>query len=380
MGTATGEWYVTEPPAKRRALITGITGQIGSYLAEYLLSAPAGQQYEVHGVLRRTSTPSTTRIDHIRDSLQLHYADLTDPASLYRVLARVQPDEIYNLAAQSHVKVSFETPASTADATGQGFLNLLEAAQQICPGARVYQASSSEQFGNVHLSLFPITEHHPFRPASPYAAAKTFAHNLARVYRESFGMFVACGIVFNTESPRRGINFVTRKITQGVARIATGRDRTPIKLGNLDATRDWMHARDTVRGIHAILQQKEAEDFVLATGVETSVREFLKMAFYWMGIPIEFRGKGKHEHAVVTADADLPHVACEKSQIVAVIDEYYYRPNDVQRLRGDSSKAREKLGWSPEISLEELIQKMVLEDHCAIDPRMRKLNLERLEK
>lgn len=346
----------------RRALITGITGQIGSYLAEYLLSLG----YEVHGLLRRTSLPSTSRIEHIRDSLQLHYGDLTDPASLFRLLDRLQPAEIYNLAAQSHVKVSFEAPASTADATGQGFLNLLEAAQLMCPSARVYQASSSEQFGNACPNQFPITEATPFRPASPYAAAKQFAHNLSRIYRESFGMFVACGIVFNTESPRRGLNFVTRKITHGVARIAAGTDPAPLRLGNLDATRDWQHARDTVRGIHAILQQKQPDDFILASGRETSVREFLRLAFFARGIPIEFRGQGEHEHAIVSPSAKFSHVAYEPAQTVAVIDPYYQRPTDVQRLCGDSSKAREQLGWVPEITLERLIVEMVQADVRAI--------------
>lgn len=344
----------------RRALITGITGQIGSYLAEHLLGPEhhtyVGPRYEVHGTIRRTSTPSTTRIDHIRDLLHLHYADLTDPASLYRVLARVQPDEIYNLAAQSHVKVSFEAPCSTADATGAGFLNLLEAAQFVCPKARIYQASSSEQFGNTRAEEFPITEKTPFRPASPYAASKVFAHNLARVFRESYGMFVACGIVFNTESPRRGNNFVTRKITQGIARIAAGRDSSPIKLGNLDATRDWMHAKDCVRGIHAILQHKEPDDFVLATGRETSVRDFLRLACEQEGIPIDFRGQGLYEHASVTGFGP------RTGQTIATIDPYYYRPCDVQRLRGDSSKARELLGWQPEISLEQLVAEMVASD------------------
>lgn len=343
---------------EKHALITGITGQIGSYLAEYLLSLG----YSVHGLVRRTSTSSTSRIDHIRDSLQLHYGDICDPASLIRLLDRVQPAEIYNLAAQSHVKVSFEAPCSTNDATGTGFLNLLEAAQFACPQARIYQASSSEQFGNASASDFPITEATPFRPASPYACSKQFAHNLARVYRDSFGMFVACGIVFNTESPRRGLNFVTRKITHGVARLSTGRDSAPIKLGNLDATRDWMHARDCVRGIHAILQQKRADDFVLATGKEASVREFLQMAFAARGMAIEFRGQGKHEHAVIVDSDHSGDSVAKIGQTVAVIDEYHHRPNDVRRLRGDASKAAGQLGWAPRVKLSELVDEMVSED------------------
>ena len=308
----------------RRALITGITGQDGSYLAELLLA----KGYEVHGIIRRSSTFSTGRIEHLYDRLHLHYGDVTDGSGLYGLLRKVQPNEVYNLAAQSHVRVSFDQPSYTANATGLGTLALLEAVRDVAPGARVYQASSSEQFGN---EPSPQSEATAFRPRSPYACAKVFAHHLAVNYRESYGLHVSCGILFNHESPRRGETFVTRKIAQAVARIAAGKqDR--VALGNLDARRDWGFAGDYVEAMWLMLQQETPDDYVIATGECHSVEEFGDLAFGSVGLNFQ------------------RHVQ---------FDARYYRPAEVDELCGDASKAMAVLGWKPRVSFPALVRMMV---------------------
>lgn len=307
-----------------RALITGITGQDGSYLAELLLA----KGYEVHGIIRRSSTFSTGRIEHIYDRLHLHYGDVTDGSSLCRLVRTIHPDEVYNLAAQSHVRVSFDQPSYTANATGLGTLALLEAVRDVAPEARVYQASSSEQFGNEPA---PQSEATAFRPRSPYACAKVFAHHIAVNYRESYGLHVSCGILFNHESPRRGETFVTRKIAQAVARITAGKqDR--VALGNLDARRDWGFAGDYVGAMWLMLQQERPDDYVIATGETHSVREFLDVACDRVGLD----PKAIVEH-----------------------DPRYDRPAEVDCLLGDASKAKAALGWSPRVGFVDLVHMMV---------------------
>jgi len=321
--------------SSKKALVTGITGQDGSYLAELLLE----KGYEVHGLVRRSSSFNTWRIDHVRDRLVLHYGDLVDQNSLVRTLELVGPDEIYNLASQSHVKVSFEMPEYTANVTGLGVLRVLDAVRELGLPTRVYQAGSSEMFGLVQET--PQTERTPFHPRSPYAAAKVFGHWLAVNYREGYGLHVSNGILFNHESPRRGENFVTRKITMGIAAIKLGRAQE-LRLGNLDAKRDWGYARDYVEAMWLMLQQPKADDYVVATGETHSVREFLEEAFSHVGLDWQ-----KH----------------------VVVDPKYFRPAEVDLLLGDPKKAREVLGWRPRVTFSELVRLMVDADLEALKSR-----------
>ena len=338
----------------KRALITGITGQDGAYLAEFLL----GKGYEVHGIKRRASSFNTDRIDHLYQDphesgvrLRLHYGDLTDATNLIRIVQQVQPDEIYNLAAQSHVAVSFETPEYTANSDALGTLRILEAIRILGleKKTRFYQASTSEMFGKVHE--IPQRETTPFYPRSPYGAAKVYGHWITVNYREAYGIFACSGILFNHESPLRGETFVTRKITRGLARIHLGLD-TCLYLGNLDSLRDWGHARDYVRAQWLILQQAEPEDFVIATGEQHSVREFVTRAGAQLGMNIEWQGRGIDEQGVDT----------QTGRTVVKVDPRYFRPTEVDTLLGDATKARTKLGWKPEISFDELVREMVAED------------------
>lgn len=348
----------------KTALITGITGQDGAYLAELLLS----KGYMVHGLKRRASLINTSRIDHLYQDpheqhvrFKLHYGDMTDSSNLIRLVQETQPDEIYNLAAMSHVKVSFDTPEYTANADGIGTLRLLEAIRILgrVKQTKLYQASTSELYGLVQE--IPQRETTPFYPRSPYAVAKLYAYWITVNYREAYGMFACNGILFNHESPLRGETFVTRKITRGVAAIIL-KLQDCLYLGNLDAHRDWGHARDYVEGMWRILQQEEPEDFVLATGVTTPVREFVRLAFLELGIQIDFFGSGVDEKGIV--------VACENDEcqlppgkIVVAIDPAYFRPSEVQLLIGDPSKAKEKLGWQPQYDLPEIIKEMVQFDY-----------------
>jgi GDPmannose 4,6-dehydratase len=311
--------------ATRKAFITGITGQDGSYLAELLLE----KGYEVHGLVRRSSSFNTWRIDHIRDRIALHYGDLVDQNSLLRTLSAVAPDEVYNLAAQSHVKVSFEMPEYTTDVTGQGVLRLLDAVHDLKLPARVYQAGSSEMFGLVQET--PQSERTPFYPRSPYGVSKVFGHWMAVNYRESYGIHVSNGILFNHESPRRGENFVTRKITMGLAAIKQGRAKE-LRLGNLDAKRDWGFAGDYVEAMWRMLQQEKPDDYVIATGETHSVREFVEESFGYAGVDWK-----KH----------------------VVIDEKYFRPAEVDLLLGDPTKAKKALGWQPKVGFKALVKLMV---------------------
>jgi GDPmannose 4,6-dehydratase len=338
----------------KKALITGVTGQDGSYLAELLLD----KGYEVHGTKRRASSFNTQRIDHIyRDQheagarLKLHYGDLSDSSNLVRLVKEIEPDEIYNLAAQSHVKVSFETAEYTADADGLGTLRLLEAVKLLGmeKQTRFYQASTSELFGKVRET--PQRETTPFYPRSPYAAAKLYAYWIVVNYREAYGMYACNGILFNHESPRRGETFVTRKITRAAARIKCGLEKE-LFLGNLDSKRDWGHAEDYVEGMWRMLQQKEAEDFVLATGRTTTIRDFVCMAFREAGYELEWTGKGVQEKGL---DA-------KTGTVLVSVDPTYFRPTEVELLLGDASKAREKLGWTPSHSLEDLVKDMMASD------------------
>ncbi|MCG5534304.1 GDP-mannose 4,6-dehydratase [Halorhodospira sp. 9621] len=348
----------------KTALITGITGQDGSYLAEFLLS----KGYEVHGIKRRASSFNTERVDHIYQDPHetdqrfiLHYGDLTDTSNLTRILQEVQPDEVYNLAAQSHVAVSFEAPEYTADVDALGTLRLLEAIRLLGfeQRTRFYQASTSELYGLVQET--PQNEATPFYPRSPYAAAKLYAYWIVVNYREAYGLYACNGILFNHESPRRGETFVTRKITRGLAHIAQGLDER-LYLGNLDALRDWGHARDYVRMQWLMLQQEQPDDFVIATGQQCSVREFVRLSARELGIELAFHGEGAEEYAVVTAvhGDDAPKVAV--GDVIVEVDPRYFRPTEVETLLGDPSKARRELGWEPEISLETMIQEMVDED------------------
>ncbi|MCL4490591.1 MAG: GDP-mannose 4,6-dehydratase [Nitrospirae bacterium] len=339
---------------KKRALITGITGQDGAYLAEFLLN----KGYEVHGIKRRSSSINTSRIDHLykdpheKDvSLFLHYGDMTDSTNLIRIIQEVQPDEIYNLAAQSHVKVSFETPEYTANADAVGTLRLLEAIRllKLDNKTRFYQASTSELYGKAQE--VPQKETTPFYPRSPYAAAKLYAYWITVNYREAYGIFACNGILFNHESPIRGETFVTRKITRAVARIKLGLQKK-LFLGNLNAKRDWGHAQDYVEGMWLILQQSEPDDFVLATGKTHSIREFLGLAFKEVGIEIEWEGEGVDEKGINK----------ETGEILVQVDPKYFRPTEVDILLGDNTKAREKLGWSPKHTLKDLVRSMVAAD------------------
>ena len=333
------------------ALITGITGQDGSYLAELLLD----KGYEVHGIKRRASLIKTDRVDHLYHDphfkglpFYLHYGDMTDSTNLIRIIQETQPDEIYNLAAQSHVQVSFETPEYTADVDALGVLRMLEAIRILGleKKTRFYQASTSELYGKVVET--PQNEDTPFYPRSPYAAAKLYAYWITKNYREAYGMFAVNGILFNHESPRRGETFVTRKITRAAVRIAKGVQKK-LFLGNLNAKRDWGHAKDYAEGMWLMLQQEQPEDLVLATGETTSVRDFCEMAFKHAGIAIEWRGEGVNEHGINKADGE----------VIIEVDPQYFRPTEVDLLLGDPSKAKELLGWEFSYSIEDLVKEMV---------------------
>ena len=346
------------------ALITGITGQDGSYLAEFLLE----KGYLVHGIKRRSSLFNTQRVDHIYEDPQienarfkLHYGDLSDTSNLIRIVQETQPDEIYNLGAQSHVAVSFESPEYTADVDAMGTLRLLEAIRILGleKKTRFYQASTSELYGLVQET--PQKETTPFYPRSPYAVAKMYAYWITVNYREAYGMYACNGILFNHESPRRGETFVTRKITRGLANIAQGLD-TCLYMGNIDALRDWGHAKDYVRMQWMMLQQNQPEDFVIATGVQFSVRQFIQWSAKELGITLRFEGKGVDEKATVISIQGDNAPGLKVGDVVVQIDPRYFRPTEVETLLGDPSKAREKLGWVPEITVQEMCAEMVRED------------------
>jgi len=331
---------------RRTALITGITGQDGSYLAEFLLS----KEYTVHGIIRRSSSFNTGRIDHIFDQVTLHYGDLVDSSNLCSIIAKVRPDEIYNLGAQSHVKVSFEEPEYTAQTDGLGTLRMLEALRTcgLEKTTRLYQASTSELFGLVQE--IPQKETTPFYPRSPYAVAKLYGYWIVVNYREAYDMFCVNGILFNHESPRRGGTFVTKKVTQAVAAILAGRQEKLV-LGNIDSLRDWGHARDYVKAMWMMLQADKPEDFVCATGKQYSVRQFVTLSFEMMGKPITWRGKAENEEGID-----------ETGKVVVKISEKYYRPTEVETLLGDPTKMKEKLGWTPDVPFKALVLDMLRAD------------------
>lgn len=357
------------------ALITGITGQDGAYLAEYLIK----KGYVVHGIKRRSSMFNTDRIDHLYQdphvenrNLVLHYGDLTDSLNLTRIIGEVQPDEIYNLAAMSHVKVSFDTPEYTANADGLGVLRILEAVRllKLVEKTRIYQASTSELYGLVQE--VPQRETTPFYPRSPYAVAKLYGYWITVNYREAYGMHASNGILFNHESPLRGETFVTRKVTRAVSRIALGIQKQ-VYLGNLDSKRDWGHAKDYVRAMHLILQQDQPDDYVIATGVTTSIRDFVRMAFAEIGAQLEFRGTGVEEVALLSGiDESLFNKVVEESyltdfkqrigSVVVGVDPQYFRPTEVDLLIGNAEKAKKKLGWEPVYSLTDLVHDMMVSD------------------
>jgi len=348
----------------KKALITGVTGQDGSYLAEFLLQ----KGYEVHGIKRRASSFNTQRVDHIyqdphvdHKNFVLHYGDLSDGSNLTRILQEVQPDEVYNLGAQSHVAVSFESPEYTADVDGLGTLRLLEAIRLLGleKKTRFYQASTSELFGEVQET--PQRETTPFYPRSPYAVAKMYAYWIVVNYRESYGMHACNGILFNHESPRRGETFVTRKITRGLANIAQGLEPC-LYMGNLDALRDWGHAKDYVRMQWMMLQQDEAEDFVIATGVQYSVRQFIIWSAAELGVVLRFEGEGLGEKAIVESIAGDDAPSLNVGDVIIRVDSRYFRPAEVETLLGDPSKAKEKLGWVPEIKVQDMCAVMVAAD------------------
>jgi GDPmannose 4,6-dehydratase len=347
----------------KKALITGITGQDGAYLAELLIS----KGYEVHGIKRRSSLFNTDRIDHLYQDpheknlkLKLHYGDLSDAGNLIRIVQEVQPDEIYNLGAMSHVKVSFDSPEYTADVDGIGTLRLLEAIRilNLSEKTKFYQASTSELYGLVQQ--VPQSETTPFYPRSPYAVAKLYSYWITVNYREAYNLFACNGILFNHESPLRGETFVTRKITRAVARIALGLQQT-LYMGNIDAKRDWGHAKDYVEAMWLMLQQNKAEDFVIATGVTTTVREFILKAFSELGISLKFSGSGVKEKAVITK-SENSEFKVKVGQEVVRIDPQYFRPTEVELLIGDPTKAKTKLSWKPKYDLSALIKEMVLSD------------------
>lgn len=357
------------------ALITGITGQDGAYLAEYLIK----NGYVVHGIKRRSSMFNTDRIDHLYQdphvenrNLVLHYGDLTDSLNLTRIIGEVQPDEIYNLAAMSHVKVSFDTPEYTANADGLGVLRILEAVRllRLVDKTRIYQASTSELYGLVQE--VPQKETTPFYPRSPYAVAKLYGYWITVNYREAYGMHASNGILFNHESPLRGETFVTRKVTRAVSRIALGIQKQ-VYLGNLDAKRDWGHAKDYVRAMHLILQQDQPDDYVIATGVTTSIRDFVKKAFAEIGADLEFQGEGVNEVALlagvnetvfknVVGESYLDQFKQRIGSIVVGVDPQYFRPTEVDLLIGNAEKAQKKLGWTPMYTLEDLVHDMMVSD------------------
>jgi GDPmannose 4,6-dehydratase len=329
----------------KKALITGITGQDGSYLAELLLE----KGYEVHGIIRRASQINTQRIDHLYQNIKLHYGDLTDSTNIARVIQLVQPDEIYNLGAQSHVKVSFEMPEYTADVDGMGTLRVLEAVRLLGmeDRVRIYQASTSELYGLVQE--IPQRETTPFYPRSPYGVAKIYGYWITKNYRESYGMYACTGILFNHESPRRGETFVTRKITRGLSRISVG-EQDVLELGNLNAKRDWGHAKDFVEAMWLMLQQDEPDDFVIATGVQYSVRDFVEEAAPYFGMNIVWKGEG------------LDEVGIDKNtgRTIIKVNPKYFRPAEVETLLGDATKAKENLGWEPKISFKQLVEDMCI--------------------
>ncbi|WP_429096028.1 GDP-mannose 4,6-dehydratase [Aeromonas media] len=342
------------------ALITGVTGQDGSYLAELL----ADKGYDVHGLIRRASSYNTSRIDQLcntKKNIKLHYGDLSDSSNLIRLVKEIQPDEIYNLAAMSHVAVSFESPEYTADVDALGTLRLLEAIRinGLEKKTRFYQASTSELYGLVQE--IPQRETTPFYPRSPYAVAKMYAYWITVNYRESYGMYACNGILFNHESPRRGETFVTRKITRAIANIAQGIEQC-LYLGNMDSLRDWGHAKDYVRMQWMMLQQESAEDFVIATGKQISVREFVRMSAKEAGIELEFSGDGVNEIATVTAVNGDNAPAVKVGDVIVRVDPRYFRPAEVETLLGDPAKAKAKLGWVPEITVEEMCAEMVAND------------------
>lgn len=357
------------------ALITGITGQDGAYLAEYLIK----NGYVVHGIKRRSSMFNTDRIDHLYQdphvenrNLVLHYGDLTDSLNLTRIIGEVQPDEIYNLAAMSHVKVSFDTPEYTANADGLGVLRILEAVRllRLVDKTRIYQASTSELYGLVQE--VPQKETTPFYPRSPYAVAKLYGYWITVNYREAYGMHASNGILFNHESPLRGETFVTRKVTRAVSRIALGIQKQ-VYLGNLDAKRDWGHAKDYVRAMYLILQQDQPDDYVIATGATTSIRDFVKMAFAEIGADLEFQGEGVNEVALlagvnetvfknVVGESYLDQFKQRIGSIVVGVDPQYFRPTEVDLLIGNAEKAQKKLGWTPMYTLEDLVHDMMVSD------------------
>jgi GDPmannose 4,6-dehydratase len=355
---------------KKVALITGVTGQDGSYLAEFLLK----KGYEVHGIKRRSSLFNTDRIDHLYQdphvdnrNFVLHYGDLTDSTSLVRIVQKVQPDEIYNLAAQSHVAVSFEEPEYTANCDGIGALRLLEAIRILGleKKTRFYQASTSELYGLVQE--IPQKETTPFYPRSPYAVAKMYAYWITVNYREAYGMYACNGVLFNHESPVRGETFVTRKITRAISRIALGLQDC-LYLGNMSALRDWGHAKDYVEMQWMMLQQDHAEDFVIATGVQYSVRQFVEFAAKELGITVAFEGEGEAEVGKVVAIAPVKGellAKCKVGDVIVKVDPRYYRPTEVETLLGDPTKAKQKLGWTPKITLAELVSEMVIADYTS---------------
>lgn len=350
--------------SKKVALITGVTGQDGSYLAEFLLE----KGYEVHGIKRRSSQFNTQRVDHIYQDpheknikFKLHYGDLTDSSNLTRIIAEVQPDEVYNLGAQSHVAVSFLSPEYTADVDAIGTLRLLEAIRflGLTKKTRFYQASTSELYGLVQE--IPQRETTPFYPRSPYAVAKMYAYWITVNYREAYGMYACNGILFNHESPRRGETFVTRKITRGLANIAQGLEKC-LYMGNMDSLRDWGHARDYVKMQWMMLQQDVPEDFVIATGVQYSVRDFIRMSAAELGITLDFVGEGVEEKAVVFSVTGDKAPALKVGDVIVAVDPRYFRPSEVETLLGDPSYAKQKLGWTPDTTLDEMVKEMVEND------------------
>ncbi|WP_087748264.1 MULTISPECIES: GDP-mannose 4,6-dehydratase [unclassified Acidovorax] len=350
--------------APKVALITGVTGQDGSYLAEFLLE----KGYVVHGIKRRASSFNTARVDHIYQDphtdnarFKLHYGDLSDSSNLTRIIQQTQPDEIYNLGAQSHVAVSFESPEYTADVDGMGTLRILEAIRILGleKKTRFYQASTSELYGLVQET--PQKETTPFYPRSPYAVAKLYAYWITVNYREAYGMYACNGILFNHESPRRGETFVTRKVTRGMANIAQGLENC-LYMGNIDSLRDWGHAKDYVRMQWLMLQQDQADDFVIATGKQVSVREFITRSAAQLGVTLRFEGQGVDEVGVVAAITGDKAPALAVGDVIVKIDPRYFRPAEVETLLGDPTKAKEKLGWEPEITLDQMIEEMVAHD------------------
>jgi len=347
----------------KKALITGITGQDGAYMAQLLLN----KGYEVHGIKRRSSLFNTDRIDHLYQDphvdnyrFKLHYGDLTDSTNLIRIIQEVQPDEIYNLGAMSHVKVSFDMPEYVANVDAMGTLRILEAVRilNLTEKTRIYQASTSELYGLVQE--VPQSERTPFYPRSPYAVAKMYAYWITVNYREAYGMYACNGILFNHESPIRGETFVTRKITRATARIALGL-QDQLFLGNLNAKRDWGHAKDYVEAMYLILQQDKAEDFVIATGITTTVRDFCKLAFSELGIELDFVGENENEKGIVKSCSN-PDYQVEIGTEVIAVDSRYFRPTEVDLLIGDATKAQQKLGWKPKYNLQQLVTEMILSD------------------